>query len=127
MAEVSRGELIWRKSPLVSALFTSYGTDYFALAELVRGSPAAARRRGVVVVDNYDHHRTPPGLDESTYTPSNASVGVYFSVVLPPFFASDAAAADRTRVHHGTMHPKLWLLEFQPARVAQAARAARAQ
>ena len=66
----------------------------------------------MVVVDNYDHHRTPPGLDESTYTPANASVGVHFSVVLPPFFGPDTAAADRTRVHHGTMHPKLWLLEF---------------
>jgi hypothetical protein len=51
----------------------------------------------VVVVDNYDHHRTPPGLDESTYTPANASVGVHFSVVLPPFFGPDTAAADRTR------------------------------
>ncbi|KOO21985.1 hypothetical protein Ctob_000443 [Chrysochromulina tobinii] len=112
MPEVSRGELLWRREALVSALFTSYGTDYFFLSELVRGSPAASRPRGVVVVDNYDHHRTPPGLDESTYTPANASVGVHFSVVLPPFFGPDTAAADRTRVHHGTMHPKLWLLEF---------------
>ena len=32
-----------------------------------------ARPRGVTVVDNYDHHRTPPGLDETTYTPSNAA------------------------------------------------------
>ena len=34
----------------------------------------------------------------------------HFSVVMPPFFAADASAADRARVHHGTMHPKLWLL-----------------
>ena len=38
--------------------------------------------------------------------------GVNCSVVLPPFFDAGAAAADRTRVHHGTMHPKLWLLVF---------------
>ena len=113
MPEVSRGDIIWRRSALRTALFTSYGTDYFFLSELVRGSPAGARPRGVTVVDNYDHHRTAPGLDEGTYTPANPSVGVHFSVVLPPFFGSDACAADRTRVHHGTMHPKLWLLEFE--------------
>ena len=39
-------------------------------------------------------------------------MGVYFSVVLPPFFAEGAAVAERTRVHHGTMHPKMWLLRF---------------
>ncbi|EOD40224.1 hypothetical protein EMIHUDRAFT_251268, partial [Emiliania huxleyi CCMP1516] len=95
-----------------TALFTSYGTDYSFLAEMVAGSPAAARRRGVTVVDNYDHHRTPAGLDEHTYTVHNAAVRANFSVVLPPFFSDDTAAADRTRVHHGTMHPKMWLLEF---------------
>ena len=79
---------------------------------MVAGSPAAARRRGVTVVDNYDHHRTPAGLDEHTYTVHNAAVRANFSVVLPPFFSDDTAAADRTRVHHGTMHPKMWLLEF---------------
>ena len=118
MAEASRAELIWRHRHLQTALFTSYGTDYHFLSELVRDpatlelAPAAARPRGVVVVDNYDHHRTPAGLDEETYTLNNPSVRAHFSVVLPPFFAADAAAADRTRVHHGTMHPKMWLLEF---------------
>ena len=101
-----------RRAALHSALFTSYGTDYHFLSELVKPSPAAARPRGVTVVDNYDHHRQQPGLDERTYTPANTSVGVYFSVVMPPFFAADAATADRTRVHHGTMHPKMWLLEY---------------
>ena len=110
--EVARADLIWRPAALQSALFTSYGTDYFFLSELVRGSPAAARPRGVTVVDNYDHHRTPSGLDEETYTPSNEAVGCHFSVVLPPFFEDGAVAAERTRVHHGTMHPKLWLLAF---------------
>ena len=65
-------------------------------------APAAARKRGVVVVDNYDHHRTLAGLDEETYTLDSA-VKAHFSVVLPPFFEATAAAAERTRVHHGTM------------------------
>ena len=47
-----------------------------------------------------------------SYTVHNAAVRANFSVVLPPFFSDDTAAADRTRVHHGTMHPKMWLLEF---------------
>ena len=116
MEEVSRSELLWRLGHLQSALFTSYGTDYEFLLELLGAeqtlAPAATRRRGVVVVDNYDHHRMPAGLDESKYTPDNLSVPAFLSVVLPPFFAAGAAAAERTRVHHGTMHPKLWLLCF---------------
>ena len=50
----------------------------------------------------------------------HAQEGVHFSVVLPPFFGDDTAAADRTRVHHGTMHPKLWLLEFDSGGPADA-------
>ena len=99
-----RRELIWRPRALQTALFTSYGTDYGFLGDLTRGSPAAARTRGVTAVDNYDHHREVAGLDEKTHA--------NISVVLPPFFAKGATAADRSRVHHGTMHPKLWLLEF---------------
>ena len=112
MPEVSRNELIWKASALQSALFTSYGTDYYFLSELVQGSPAAQRRRGITVVDNYDHHRFPSGMDETTYTPANEDVGCYFSVVMPPFFGRTTTTADRSRLHHGTMHPKLWLLQF---------------
>lgn len=172
-------------------------TDTF-LADLVRGAPAAARKHGITVVDNYDHHRrvrrsnldpaasrvgrvgarrlapsrlqlqppasspqpsamsfpgstspgrllwdpvpvspspsparplsTPPpspprrpgrgvcaqpmGLDDTTYTCTNPYVRSEFAVVMPPFFHDGATTAERTRVHHGTMHPKLWLLDF---------------
>ena len=121
MAEISRQELLWDVSHLQHALFTSFGIDYYFLSELIktRGadkalSPAAAKKRGVIAVDNYDHHRTKAGVDEETYTIENPAVGAYISVVMPPFYSQDDAitTAERTRMHHGTMHPKLWLLEF---------------
>ncbi|KAL1511549.1 hypothetical protein AB1Y20_006343 [Prymnesium parvum] len=110
MPELRRQALFEPRHRLEQALLTSFGTDYTLVGELLSGTPASRVRRGVVVVDHYEHHAHRAGLDEHTYTPAN--VGAYVSVVLPPFFADDASAAERARVHHGTMHPKLWLLRF---------------
>ena len=59
---VARPELIGCKARLQAVPMTSYGTDYSFVDELLRGSPARERTprerapRGIVVVDNYDHH-----------------------------------------------------------------------
>lgn len=110
MPEVHRTDLLAPLGNLVRALFTSYGTDYQYLAELLRDSPASTLPNGITVVDNYEHHFYRPGIDQHKYTTNN--VGANISVVLPPFYERDASAADRSRVRYGTMHPKLWLLCF---------------
>ena len=94
--------------PLFAAYWTDQPSSYsrIILAVVDKGLCNDIIRRINLVVDNYPHHTQRADVDEATYAEHN------ISVVLPPFFGAAAAAADRLGVHHGTMHPKLWLLEY---------------
>lgn len=100
--EVSNEDLYWHQPFLLSALLASYGVQYDLVERMIRRSPAAARRGGVVVCDNYDHDTQDPGFVE----------GETYTVVMPPFFDSTANTSMRARFEKGTMHPKMQLLEF---------------
>ena len=100
--EVSNEDLYWHQPFLRSALLASYGVQYDLVERMIRRSPAAARRGGVIVCDNYDHDTQDPGFVE----------GQTHTVVMPPFFDRNASTSMRARFERGTMHPKMQLLEF---------------
>jgi hypothetical protein len=100
--EVCNEDLYWHQPFLRSALLASYGVQYDLVERMIRRSPAAARRGGVIVCDNYDHDTQDSGFVE----------GETHTVVMPPFFDRNANTSKRARFERGTMHPKMQLLEF---------------
>jgi hypothetical protein len=113
---VDFGELRGHTPHLRRALFTSYGADYrYLFDELLQGASCLEKRAEnegrVIVVDNQnEHHLEKAGFDKDAHWPA--------VVVMPPFHRADATPAERMRNHHGTMHPKLWILQHEGPRAS---------
>jgi len=104
--EIEIGAVLWWPPFIDHALVASFGVDYKYLASLLAGSPATIKQGGIVVCDNDGGHSA--GSDTASHAP--------WEVVTPPFYAHDASSWQRERMNMGTMHPKLWLIEFAPER-----------